>query len=121
MQKAVGMAIEGDTVALQLCIERMAPVRKDTPVKFNLPDVKTAAQTTTSPRRALSSITFASALAALSQATALWWRSSARQVGPNRNFLHHNQLSGRSCAMPRTNALSPLLWLMQIVASVIEV
>jgi len=43
MQKAVGLALEGDTVALQLCIERVAPVRKDTPVKFNLPDVKTAA------------------------------------------------------------------------------
>ena len=41
-QKAVEMALAGDTTALRLCIERIAPVRKDAPVEFNLPNVKTA-------------------------------------------------------------------------------
>jgi len=42
-QKAVAMALAGDTVALRLCIERIAPARKDAPVEFNLPNVESAA------------------------------------------------------------------------------
>ena len=42
-QKAVEMALAGDTVAQRLCIERIAPARKDAPVEFNLPKVETAA------------------------------------------------------------------------------
>ncbi|MEQ3708490.1 MAG: DUF5681 domain-containing protein [Tateyamaria sp.] len=41
-RKAVEMALEGDTVALRLCIERIAPARKDGPVKFDLPSMQTA-------------------------------------------------------------------------------
>jgi hypothetical protein len=36
-RKAVEMALEGDTTALRLCLERIAPPRKDTPVQFTLP------------------------------------------------------------------------------------
>jgi hypothetical protein len=38
-QKAVDMALEGDTTALRLCLERICPARKDTPVTFNLPEM----------------------------------------------------------------------------------
>lgn len=41
-QKAIDMALEGDTTALRLCIERIAPPRKDVPVQFDLPVIKTA-------------------------------------------------------------------------------
>lgn len=41
-QKAIDMALEGDTTALRLCIERIAPTRKDAPVQFDLPDMTTA-------------------------------------------------------------------------------
>ncbi len=41
-QKAVDMALEGDTTALRLCLERIAPPRKDTTVSFDLPPMKTA-------------------------------------------------------------------------------
>jgi hypothetical protein len=41
-QKAVEMALEGDTTALRLCIERIAPARKDTPVEFDLPPIESA-------------------------------------------------------------------------------
>ena len=44
-QKAVEMALEGDTVALRLCIERIAPTRKDAPVEFSLLNIETAADT----------------------------------------------------------------------------
>lgn len=41
-QKAVQMALEGDSTALRLCLERIAPTRKDAPVNFDLPPVRTA-------------------------------------------------------------------------------
>lgn len=41
-RKAVSMALEGDTTALRLCLERIAPPRKDTPVHFALPPMKSA-------------------------------------------------------------------------------
>lgn len=39
-RKAIEMALEGDTVALRLCLERIHPPRKDAPVPFHLPDMK---------------------------------------------------------------------------------
>ena len=41
--KAVEMALAGDTVALRLCLERIAPPRKDSPVRFDLPPMEGAA------------------------------------------------------------------------------
>jgi hypothetical protein len=40
--KAVEMALAGETVALRLCLERLAPPRKDSPVQFPLPRMTTA-------------------------------------------------------------------------------
>jgi hypothetical protein len=36
-RKAVEMALAGDPVALKLCMDRVAPPRKDAPVTFDLP------------------------------------------------------------------------------------
>lgn len=41
-RKAVELALDGDTTALRLCLERIAPARKDTPVNFDLPPIKSA-------------------------------------------------------------------------------
>jgi hypothetical protein len=41
-RKAVEMALKGDTTALRLCLERLAPPRKDAPVSFPLPQMVTA-------------------------------------------------------------------------------
>ena len=41
-RKAVELALEGDTTALRLCMERIAPAKKDTPVNFDLPAMKSA-------------------------------------------------------------------------------
>ena len=41
-QRAVALALDGDTVALRLCLERLAPPRRDAPVEFALPPMKTA-------------------------------------------------------------------------------
>ena len=41
-QTAVTKALEGDTVALRLCMERIAPAPKDQPVSFSLPKMNNA-------------------------------------------------------------------------------
>ena len=41
-RKALEMALAGDGVALRLCLERIAPPRKDAPVEFALPRMTTA-------------------------------------------------------------------------------
>ena len=42
-RKVVELALEGDTTALRLCLERIAPPRKDAPLRINLPELHTAA------------------------------------------------------------------------------
>ena len=42
-RKAVALALEGDATALRLCLERIAPPRKDVPVQLNLPNIRSAA------------------------------------------------------------------------------
>lgn len=41
-RKAIGKALEGDMVALRLCLDRLAPPRKDAPITVALPPVKSA-------------------------------------------------------------------------------
>lgn len=38
-KKAITMALDGDTVALRLCLERLCPPRKGSPVQFDLPEM----------------------------------------------------------------------------------
>lgn len=40
---AIAKALEGDTTALRLCLDRIAPPRKDNPVSFTLPAIASAA------------------------------------------------------------------------------
>jgi Family of unknown function (DUF5681) len=42
-RKAVEMALTGDTTAMRLCMDRIYPARKDTPVSFDMPKLETAA------------------------------------------------------------------------------
>lgn len=44
-RKAVEMALTGDTVALRLCLDRIAPPKKDRAVSMTLPKVRTAQDT----------------------------------------------------------------------------
>lgn len=41
-RKAIELAMEGDTTALRLCLERLVPPRKDRPITFELPAVTAA-------------------------------------------------------------------------------
>ena len=43
-RKAIDLALSGDGPALRLCLDRIAPARKDAPVKFHLPPIQTAGE-----------------------------------------------------------------------------
>ena len=43
-RKAISMALEGDTTAMRLCLERIAPARKDALVSFDLPEMTNASE-----------------------------------------------------------------------------
>ena len=55
-QKAVDMALEGDTTALRLCMERIAPPRKDAPVSFDLPKMSNAQEAAMAASGALNAV-----------------------------------------------------------------
>ena len=40
IQKCVQMALDGDSTAMRLCIERLVPPRKDSPVNLDLPKME---------------------------------------------------------------------------------
>lgn len=42
-RKAIEMAKEGDGPALRMCLDRLAPPRKDAPVTFDLPPIESVA------------------------------------------------------------------------------
>jgi hypothetical protein len=44
-QRAIEKALEGDGAALRLCLDRIAPPRKDAPITFALPPIRSAADT----------------------------------------------------------------------------
>ena len=44
-QAAISKALTGDGVALRLCLDRLAPPRKDSPLTFALPPIRTAGDT----------------------------------------------------------------------------
>lgn len=55
-RKAIEKAIEGDTTALRLCLERLAPVRKDSPITFDLPPITSAAEVVIASGAVLSTV-----------------------------------------------------------------
>ena len=44
-RKALALALNGDGPALRLCLDRLAPPRKDAPISITLPPVNSAADT----------------------------------------------------------------------------
>ena len=55
-RKAIEMAKEGDGPALRMCLDRLAPPRKDSPVCFDLPPVKSIADTVQASSALLSAV-----------------------------------------------------------------
>lgn len=55
-RKAIDLALTGDTVALRLCLDRIAPARKDSPVAFELPPIATASDAVTASSALLAAV-----------------------------------------------------------------
>lgn len=55
-QKAIDKALEGDGMALRLCLDRIAPARKDGPIAFALPPIVTAGDTVTASAALLGAV-----------------------------------------------------------------
>ena len=55
-RKAIEMAKEGDGPALRMCLDRLAPPRKDAPVCFDLPAIKSVADAVEASSALLSAV-----------------------------------------------------------------
>ncbi len=55
-QAAIDKALEGDTTALRLCLDRLAPPRKDAPIAFDLPPVTSVADAVTASSSVLAAV-----------------------------------------------------------------
>lgn len=55
-RQAVKMALDGDGAALRLCLDRIAPPRRDAPVTFDLPRMETARDAATAAGAVLEAV-----------------------------------------------------------------
>ncbi len=55
-RKAIDLALAGDGPALRLCLDRIAPPRRDGPVSFPLPPISTAADAVTASTSLLQAV-----------------------------------------------------------------
>jgi hypothetical protein len=55
-QKAIEKALEGDTVALRLCLDRIAPPRRDAPISFELPPIVTIQDAVTASAQIIAAV-----------------------------------------------------------------
>src|SRR5262245_51560427 len=55
-QKAIERALQGDMVAIRLCLDRIAPPRRDRLVEFDLPPIATAADALACSRAVLAAV-----------------------------------------------------------------
>ena len=55
-QTAISKALEGDSVALKLCLDRIAPAPKDNTVQFSLPSMVTASDASEAAGSVLSAV-----------------------------------------------------------------
>lgn len=53
---AIDKALDGDTSALRLCLDRIAPARRDTPISIHLPPVRSAAEVAEASASVLASL-----------------------------------------------------------------
>jgi hypothetical protein len=54
--KAVELALSGDTTALRLCLDRLAPPKRDVPIRMSLPSVRSAAEAVTASSEVLAAV-----------------------------------------------------------------
>ena len=96
IRKAIEKALEGDMVALRLCLDRIAPAKKDAPVTFALPAMKTAADAVTAAGAILKAV-------ATSEMTPSEGTAIAVLVETYRRALETQEIESRIAALERKN------------------
>lgn len=94
-RKAVDLALAGDLTALRLCLERIVPPRKDSPVKVKLPILESAADIPAVTRALLDAV-------AKGQLTPSEAQAVAGLVEVHRKALETEELERRIAALEQT-------------------
>ena len=94
-RKAVELALEGDLTALRLCLERIVPPRKDSPVKVTLPTLESAADIPTVTNALLEAV-------ARGELTPSEAQAVAGLVEAHRKALETEELERRIAALEQT-------------------
>ncbi len=55
-RKVLKQALDGDGISQRFCLDRIAPARRDSPISFPLPPIKTAADTVTASASLLDAV-----------------------------------------------------------------
>jgi len=84
-RKAIDLALAGDTTALRLCIERIAPARKDSPVAFDLPTMTNAQQAASAAQGVLQAVSQGDMYLSDGRLPMLKWTTSFPQPTPISN------------------------------------
>lgn len=95
-QKAIELAIAGNTVALRLCLERIIPARRDRPVKFNIPQKANGNEVATAMHNVLTAVASGEMTPSEAQSVAAvveGWRR-AREVGEMEDRLSALEILG---------------------------
>lgn len=95
-QRAIDAALDGDVTALRLCLERIAPARKDAPVSFDLPPIQSAQDATAAAQSVLQAVS-AGEVTPLEGATIMGLVEQFRRV------LETGELEGRIAALEEAN------------------
>lgn len=99
-RKAVEMALSGDMAALRLCLERIAPPKRDAPVSVDLPPIESAADLP----GAVSALLSAAAGGEITPSEA---ERLARLVGEAGKALELADIETRLAALEAANAKAP--------------
>ncbi len=95
-RKAIELAMEGDTVALRLCLERIIPARRDRPVKFNIPKIANGSAVAAAMHNVLAAVAAGEMTPSEAQSVAAvveGWRR-AREVGEMEDRLSALEILG---------------------------
>lgn len=99
-KKAIEAALGGDMVALRLCLERLAPPRKDSPIAINLPTIAKVSDTAEASAAVLSAV--GAGEITPSEAGAIMALLTA-----HKSIVETAELEGRIAALEATAAMPP--------------
>ena len=78
-RKRAELALDGDTKAMRLYLERIAPPRKDAPVRFDLPPIKSSQDAFAAAEAALREVSIVE-ITPLDGASVMWLVENLRRV-----------------------------------------